>query len=43
MPAFASQLSDVEIADIVDYERTSWGNHAPIVAAEAVAAVRAKK
>lgn len=30
MPSFA-QLSDQEIAAIVDHERTSWGNHAPIV------------
>ncbi|MDQ2817508.1 MAG: cytochrome c [Candidatus Eremiobacteraeota bacterium] len=30
MPSF-SQLSDQDIAAIVDHERTSWGNHAPII------------
>ena len=30
MPPFA-QLSDDDIAAIVDHERTSWGNAAPIV------------
>jgi mono/diheme cytochrome c family protein len=30
MPPFA-QLSDQEIAAIIDHERTSWGNHAPII------------
>lgn len=43
MPAFASQLSDRQIADIIDHERTSWGNHSPTVTAADVAAVRAKK
>lgn len=42
MPPFAATLSDVEVADIIDYERSSWGNHGkPIVAAQ-VAAERAK-
>jgi cytochrome c oxidase cbb3-type subunit 2 len=42
MPPFAGTLSDVEVADIIDYERSSWGNHGkPIVAAQ-VAAERAK-
>jgi cytochrome c oxidase subunit 2 len=27
MPAFATQLSDVEIAGVVTYERNSWNNH----------------
>ena len=39
MPAF-KQLSDQQIADIIDHERTSWGNHAPLVAAHDVAARR---
>ncbi|MGH7709503.1 MAG: c-type cytochrome [Vulcanimicrobiaceae bacterium] len=39
MPAFA-QLTDAEIAAIVDHERTSWGNHAPIVAPGDVKRVR---
>ena len=43
MPAFASQLSDAEIADIVDHERTSWGNHAPTVTAKDVWAIRLMK
>ena len=42
MPPFAATLSDAEIADLIDYERSSWGNHGkPIVAAQ-VAAERAK-
>lgn len=36
MPAFAAQLSDAEIAAVVDHERTSWGNHGPIVTPEEV-------
>jgi cytochrome c oxidase cbb3-type subunit 2 len=43
MPAFASQLTDAQIADIIDHERTSWGNHAPTVTAKDVAAIRAGK
>ncbi|MEO6835855.1 MAG: cytochrome c [Candidatus Tumulicola sp.] len=31
MPAFAAQLSDPQIAAAIDHERTSWGNHAPLV------------
>lgn len=31
MPAFAAQLTDAQIAAIVDHERTSWGNHGPII------------
>ncbi len=27
MPAFGSQLTDEQIAAVVDHERTSWGNH----------------
>jgi len=27
MPAFATQLSDVEIAGVITYERNAWGNH----------------
>lgn len=40
MPGFAQQLSDAEIAAIVNHERTSWGNDAPRVTAEDVAARR---
>ena len=42
MPPFAGQLSDADIANIVNYERSSWGNHAKPATAAAVAAVRAK-
>jgi len=40
MPAFAAQLSDEEIAAVVNHERTSWGNSAPLVTPEDVAALR---
>jgi cytochrome c oxidase cbb3-type subunit 2 len=42
MPPFAATLSDAEIADIIDYERSSWGNHGKPVDAAQVAAERAK-
>ena len=41
MPPFGITLSDKQVADIIDYERTSWGNHAPLVTSREVAAVRA--
>jgi cytochrome c oxidase cbb3-type subunit 2 len=41
MPAFAAALKDAEIADIIDYERSSWGNHGKAVTAAQVAAERA--
>lgn len=41
MPPFASQLGDAEIADIINYERSSWGNQAAHVTAADVAAGRA--
>lgn len=31
MPAFGPQLSDAQIAAVIDHERTSWGNQAPII------------
>jgi len=40
MPAFAEQLSDEEIAAVVNHERTSWGNSAPLVTPADVAALR---
>jgi len=43
MPPFADQLSDQGIADIIDHERTSWGNHGPLVTPADVAKLRAKK
>jgi mono/diheme cytochrome c family protein len=42
MPAWADQLSDEEVAAVINHERTSWGNNAPTVTAEAVAKVRRK-
>ncbi len=42
MPPFAGQLSDSDIANIVNYERSSWGNHAKLATPAEVAAVRAK-
>jgi cytochrome c oxidase cbb3-type subunit 2 len=42
MPPFAATLTDAEVADIIDYERSSWGNHGrPAIAAQ-VGAERAK-
>lgn len=40
MPAFAGRISDQQIADIINHERSSWGNHAPPVTARDVAAQR---
>lgn len=31
MPAFAAQLSDAQIAAVIDHERTSWGNQAATI------------
>ena len=42
MPAWGGQLSDDEVAAVMNYERTAWGNTAPQTTAQAVAAVRAK-
>jgi mono/diheme cytochrome c family protein len=41
MPAWAYQLSDAEIAAVLTYVRTSFGNAAPAVTADVVAAQRA--
>jgi mono/diheme cytochrome c family protein len=40
MPAYAEKMSDQEIADVATDIRNSWGNAAPAVTAEQVAAVR---
>ena len=40
MPAWADQLSDAEIAAVLTYVRSSWGNAAAAVTADAVAAQR---
>lgn len=41
MPSHRS-MSDQQIADVINYERTSWGNHAPTVTAAQVHAIREK-
>jgi mono/diheme cytochrome c family protein len=40
MPSFRGNLNDVDMADIIDYERSSWGNHGKLVTAAEVAAQR---
>src|SRR5690606_29517374 len=40
MQAWADQLNDEQIAAVLTYARSSWGNNAPAVTAEQVAAVR---
>ena len=40
MPPFAEQLSDADVADIVNHERSSWGNQAKQVTDEQVKALR---
>lgn len=42
MPGFASTLNDHQIADIINHERTSWGNQAKQITADQVKAERAK-
>jgi len=42
MPPFAGALSDAEISDIINYERSSWSNHGTPVTAAQVAAERAR-
>jgi mono/diheme cytochrome c family protein len=40
MPSWAGQLSDGEVAAVINHERTSWGNSAPMVTPAEVAKVR---
>jgi len=40
MPAWADQLSNEEAAAVINHERTSWGNNAPLVTPEEVASIR---
>ena len=40
MPPFAGALDDADLRDIIDYERSSWGNHGKLVTAAQVAAER---
>jgi cytochrome c oxidase cbb3-type subunit 2 len=42
MPPFEGQLSNADIANIANYERSSWGNHAKPVTPAEVAAVRTR-
>lgn len=42
MPPFGPQLSDQDVADLIDYERGAWGNHGRSVKAEDVKKVRAR-
>jgi mono/diheme cytochrome c family protein len=38
MPSFRDTLDNVDIADIINYERSSWGNHGkPVTSAEVAA------
>jgi len=41
MPPFGSALSDADIADIVNHERSSWGNQGKLITADQVKAARA--
>lgn len=40
MPAFGAQLDDKQLAAVINHERSSWGNAAPTVTPEDVAAQR---
>jgi cbb3-type cytochrome c oxidase subunit III len=40
MPSWRDQLSDAEIAAVLTYVRSAWGNSAPAVSADQVAAAR---
>ncbi|HET6913275.1 MAG TPA: multicopper oxidase domain-containing protein [Rhodanobacteraceae bacterium] len=42
MPPFAATLNDADIADIINHERSSWGNQGKQITADQVKAVRAK-
>lgn len=40
MPPFAAALSDADVADIANHERTAWGNQTKLVTADQVKALR---
>ena len=40
MPAFREQLSDRQIADVLTFMRSAWGNRGGAVQAQAVAKLR---
>jgi cytochrome c oxidase cbb3-type subunit 2 len=42
MPPFAETLDDADIANIINYERSAWGNHGAPVTTQQVAGERAK-
>lgn len=42
MPEHGDELSDAEVAAVVNHERTSWGNSAPVVTPGDVAEIRKK-
>jgi len=41
MPPFRQQLSDEQVADVLTFVRSSWGNHGGPVVANDVKALRA--
>lgn len=43
MPPFGPQLTDAEVAAVVNHERSSWGNSAPLVQPADVAAARRER
>ncbi len=42
MPNFSDDLSDAEIAAVLTYVRSAWGNHAPAIDVATVTAARAR-
>jgi cytochrome c oxidase cbb3-type subunit 2 len=42
IPPVGSFLNDADIADIIDYQRSAWGNHGKLVTAAQVAAQRGR-
>ena len=42
MPPFGPQLTDQDVADLVDYERSAWGNRGAPVSAAEVARIRSR-
>ena len=42
MPPFGPQLTDQDVADLADYERSAWGNHGAPVSAAEVARIRSR-
>jgi len=43
MPPFGAALSDADVADVANHERSSWGNQGKLITAEQVKAARAKR